>query len=173
MTDTKVCANCEEELPTKFFSINKASSDGLQRKCRACDRHYQAQRRAKEGYAQQQTKYYQQRHEELKDDLQYRLRKLLNASRARAKKKNLYHDLQFEEVLEIFPMDMICPVFGCEMEWGVGSNSPLSPSIDRIDSSQGYTIDNVQIMCWRANRIKADASLNELKLLVDYLGGVS
>lgn len=32
----------------------------------------------------------------------------------------------------------------------------LSPSIDRIDSTKGYTEDNVQWVCWRANDAKSN-----------------
>lgn len=37
-------------------------------------------------------------------------------------------------------------------EWlGEGSN-PFAPSIDRIDSSRGYTRDNVRVVVWAVNR---------------------
>lgn len=169
MSDYKLCAVCNEELPIDCFSVNNASSDGLQRKCRQCDRDYQAKRRAKEGYHESQAEYYQKRHEELKDDIEYRARKLLNASRARAKRKGLDHDIDLDSFLEVFPDNMVCPVFGTKMEWGVGGNGPDSPSIDRIDSSKGYTLDNITVISWRANRLKCDATLSELKQLVNYL----
>ncbi|HWH73392.1 MAG TPA: hypothetical protein VNV16_03915, partial [Methylibium sp.] len=35
-----------------------------------------------------------------------------------------------------------------------------------IDSRRGYTTDNVWVICWRANQIKNDATLDELKRLV-------
>ena len=43
------------------------------------------------------------------------------------------------------------------------------PSLDRIDSTRGYTLDNVAVICGRCNRLKSDASLSELKLLVAYV----
>jgi hypothetical protein len=41
-----------------------------------------------------------------------------------------------------------------------------TPSLDRIDSSLGYVKGNVWVISWRANHIKTDATLDELRLLV-------
>lgn len=35
-------------------------------------------------------------------------------------------------------------------------NNPFAPSPDRIDSSRGYTKDNVQFVCWMYNAMKSD-----------------
>jgi hypothetical protein len=39
----------------------------------------------------------------------------------------------------------------------------------RIDYSKGYTYDNCQVISNKANRIKNDATLEDLELLVNYL----
>ena len=44
-----------------------------------------------------------------------------------------------------------------------------SASLDRIEPARGYTPDNVWVISWRANHIKADASLGELEILVEGL----
>ena len=67
-----------------------------------------------------------------------------------------------------------CPVFGVELNYHglerhVNSRSDASPSIDRIDSSKDYTADNIQVLSWRANRIKNDATPKELELLANYM----
>lgn len=41
--------------------------------------------------------------------------------------------------------------------------SPWRASLDRIDSSQGYMVGNVQFVCTIANLAKADFTLEELK----------
>ena len=45
----------------------------------------------------------------------------------------------------------------------------ISPSIDRIDSTKGYTKDNIQIISWRANRIKNDSTPEELMQIATYM----
>lgn len=43
------------------------------------------------------------------------------------------------------------------------------PSIDRVDSAGGYTVENVAIICWRCNRIKQDANADELRVIANYI----
>jgi hypothetical protein len=65
-----------------------------------------------------------------------------------------------------------CPVLGIELNYGApinGRRSQNSPSIDRHDSSKGYVPGNCVIMSWRANRIKCDATTEEVHRLLIYL----
>lgn len=50
-----------------------------------------------------------------------------------------------------------------EISMGLG-NMPLSPSVDRMDVTQGYEVDNVVICSNRANTMKSDATLAEMIL---------
>lgn len=70
-----------------------------------------------------------------------------------------------------------CPMLGCKLNYeGVGSSGwtreDNSPSIDRVDSSLGYTIGNIQIISWRANRIKNDSTPEELMKIALYMQGL-
>ena len=78
-----------------------------------------------------------------------REKNLLTVAKARAKKKGLD--------------------FNLEVNKGGKCNSPNSPTLDRIDNSKGYVKGNVQIISWRANKIKADASLEELRKIVAHM----
>jgi hypothetical protein len=65
-----------------------------------------------------------------------------------------------------------CPVFGCKLIYGAvggGRGWPNSASLDRIDNTKGYIPGNVAIISLRANCIKRDASLEELKQIVSYV----
>jgi len=46
-----------------------------------------------------------------------------------------------------------------------GRASPLSPSLDRIDSSRGYTRDNVQVVVWIYNNAKSHWGVGALHTL--------
>ena len=46
-----------------------------------------------------------------------------------------------------------------------GRTSPLSPSLDRIDSSKGYTEDNVQVVVWIYNNAKSHWGVGALHAL--------
>ncbi len=106
-------------------------------------------------------------------DDKYRLNQLLQQARTRAKNRELECTLTIEDLIEIFPKDKKCPVFNIDLFWGTNGkgNRDNSPSIDRIDSSVGYTKDNVCIISWKANRIKSDATLAEIESILYYMKG--
>ena len=56
-----------------------------------------------------------------------------------------------------------------DFEWNSAGFRETSPSLDRIDSTKGYTKNNVQIISWKANRIKAYATVVELETVVKYM----
>jgi len=67
----------------------------------------------------------------------------------------------------------LCPVFHIRMELedyeeGRSWKRWSSPSIDRIDSTKQHHIDNIHIISWRANNLKADATIDELVTLGDW-----
>ena len=94
---------------------------------------------------------------------------LINASKQRAKNKDREHNISVEDIKKIFPEDGCCPIFGMKLEFNSAGFRENSPSIDRIDSTKGYTPDNIQIISWKANRIKGYASIQEIEMLLAYL----
>jgi hypothetical protein len=96
---------------------------------------------------------------------------MLNSARQRAKMKGLEFDLTKEDIV----IPEYCPVLGIKLEATVGTGRrnldelESSPSIDRVDNSRGYTRDNIMVISLRANNLKKDATLHELKSLVRYL----
>jgi hypothetical protein len=124
--------------------------------------------RSPEGKERQKVKS-RLRQQEKRTQHLYRVQMLLNASRQRAKQKNRENTLTLEDILNIWPPDNKCPVFGFDLEWNSSGFRETSPSIDRIDSSKGYTTDNIQILSWKANRIKAYATVEELEAVVAFM----
>ena len=63
-----------------------------------------------------------------------------------------------------------CPVLGVEMQISkLGSkNNDLSTSIDRIEPKKGYVRSNIIVVSMKANRIKNDAAVNEIKKVADF-----
>ena len=45
----------------------------------------------------------------------------------------------------------------------------MTPSLDRINPKLGYVKGNVQVISWRANNIKRDATAEELRLVADFV----
>jgi len=87
---------------------------------------------------------------------------LFLAARGTAKTKGLEFSIDHSDV--VIPTH--CPVFGTPLDCAAGHRAANLPSLDRIDNTKGYIKGNVWVISWRANRIKQDASLEELELLV-------
>ena len=86
-----------------------------------------------------------------------------------AKQRALELGLSFTLKLEDIKIPERCPVLGILLKVGKGKQHDASPTIDKIDNTRGYDGDNFWVISHRANRLKNDASLSELKLLVQAL----
>lgn len=77
-----------------------------------------------------------------------------------------------EELLELIPKDLTCPVFGIKFKFGTQdhnwSDKQRVMSVDRIDNSKGYHKDNVVIISFKANMMKSSATLKELYQVADF-----
>lgn len=94
--------------------------------------------------------------------------RILCSLKKRAKQKGFEFNLTLEDIPQI---PEFCPVLGIPIIINKGECSPSdnSPSVDRIDSTKGYIKGNIRIISNRANRIKSDATVDELrKVLEDY-----
>jgi hypothetical protein len=80
-------------------------------------------------------------------------------------KNNLPYDLTIEYLKEIYPDNNTCPVFNIIFDDSIDG----SPQLDRIVPEDGYIKGNVVWICSRANRLKSNAKLNELKAIVQYM----
>jgi len=87
------------------------------------------------------------------------------SARNRAQRFKLDFDLSPEDII----IPDVCPVLGINILPKQGKRTNNTHSLDRIDNSRGYVKGNVAVISWRANRLKADASLAELEKLTEYV----
>lgn len=98
---------------------------------------------------------------------------MLRTAKARAKDRGLVFDLVDEDIT----IPEYCPVLGIKLEQiistgGRGTTKKWSSaSLDRKDNTKGYVKDNVQVISWRANMLKNNATVDELEKIVNYLKG--
>jgi hypothetical protein len=90
---------------------------------------------------------------------------LLCACRARCKKNGIPYNLTNEDI--VIPTH--CPVLGIPLIHGSKPFHSNSPSIDRIIPSLGYVKGNIAVISFRANRIKHDATWQEIRAVADWL----
>jgi len=90
------------------------------------------------------------------------------AAKQRAKNKRLPFTLALTDIPTV---PDTCPILGITLKAHHTRRGPQpdSPTLDRIISSRGYVPDNVRIISWRANKLKGDASLDELEKVCDYI----
>lgn len=63
-----------------------------------------------------------------------------------------------------------CPVFGKRLVYGKGKHHDMSPSVDKIIPSKGYVKGNIQVISYLANRMKNNASPQQLRQFANWIG---
>lgn len=138
-TDHKRCGKCKEIKEFSNFRKNKNSAFGYSYFCKDCDK---------------QRIY-------IKD----RRKILLNSAKKRAKDNNLDFDISIEDII----LPEYCPILNIKLEFNDKIVKDNSYSIDRINSSKGYVKNNIQIISFKANTIKNNASLEEIKKVYEFM----
>lgn len=96
----------------------------------------------------------------LKGTFEKKVRVLIYSARTRAKESGLRFSIT-EADLE---KTEVCRLLEEPLDFSVSKKiSPNSPTIDRIDTRLGYVPGNVQVISYRANRIKNDATFEEFE----------
>lgn len=98
-----------------------------------------------------------------------RAREKFSEIKKRAESKGLEFDLTTDYIRMLLESTTVCPVLGIELMIGKENWFDNSPSIDRFDSSRGYTRDNICIISGRANRIKNNATIDELEKIINWM----
>lgn len=101
------------------------------------------------------------------------IKALLQVGRKNAKARGVPFSLTEEDI--IIPDK--CPVLGIplffELGKGVGRMNPNRPSLDQYQAGKGYTKDNTNVISWRANKVKGDATSAELRAVADWMDSLA
>jgi len=92
--------------------------------------------------------------------------RILRRARARALLKDMEFNLD-KQWIEENVASGVCSVTGLPFIYN--SNCPFTPSIDRIDSSKGYTKDNCRIVCKIYNFAKNEFTDEDVMLVAEAL----
>lgn len=93
---------------------------------------------------------------------------MLNRARHRASRLGI----PFTLTLTDFSIPTHCPVLGIPLfihKGGKPGFFPNSPSLDRLDNTQGYIPGNVLVISARANALKSNATIAELQRVLTYM----
>lgn len=91
-------------------------------------------------------------------------KRILTRVKSRCKADGIPFDLTIEDIV----IPEFCPVLNIPLATapGHGRNPIASPSLDRIRPDGGYVKGNVRVISNRANLLKSNATVEELKLVV-------
>ena len=165
--ETKPCITCKRELGISEFWQDKKKKSGFFAECKNCN-----QARASAWYAKN---YPSKRSEYVERVVKNRknnpIAQLLRSAKARAKQRGI----EFLITKDDLNWPETCPVFGFNLNYGGnGTKKPdhNSASLDRINNSLGYIKGNVAVISYRANTLKRDGSLDELRKIIEWMEGV-
>jgi len=93
-------------------------------------------------------------------------KRLFYGARARAAEKHLEFDITPDDII----IPDVCPVLGIPIIKDASCvRQDGSPTIDRIDSSKGYTKDNICVISNKANTIKSFGTIEDHYKIIDYM----
>ena len=172
---SRICTKCGKEKPLEEFSRNKQGKYGRRAFCKECEHKIQnsperlARRNELRKLRRENDEYRLARNlkdTETRHNNEDSIKKaLVRAAKARAKKKGIPFDITIED----FILPEKCPLLEIPLTVGYGNSQENSYSLDKIIPDLGYVKGNVWVISNKANMIKNNASLEELKLLVKNL----
>jgi hypothetical protein len=152
----KRCFKCKENKSYDLFFKHKQTADGYHSWCKACCRAGNLKSRQKTN-----------------STIEGRAAIFLTNAKKSAQKRNQEFSLMVEDVVDFWQKQQgICAYTGRKMCMESGQLNTVS--IERIDSSIGYTVENTILVCQAVNRMKSDFDFEDFFALcsdvVGFLG---
>lgn len=151
----KKCKHCGVVKSLDLFVKNVGCVSGRTNKCKDCEALWKHQYyiNNKKYITQRNIDYRKNRPKWYSRSLEQRLRYIIQLGVGRAKKKRIEWNLSLEFLVALWEkQDKKCVYSGVPLSYE--DNHPHTVSLDRIDSSKGYTEDNVQFVCTIVNYVK-------------------
>lgn len=137
--DGRVCKKCGTWKPRSEFHAHAMCKGGMNTVCKECRKTVSKNQWKNKTYIQ----------------------KIYDRAKTRATRKGREFNIEIEDIV----IPDLCPVFGVPLV----EDTEYAPSIDRIDSSNGYIKGNIQIISRRANLLKNNATIEELEMVINFL----
>jgi hypothetical protein len=135
---TKRCSKCGQEASLSLFFKHKQTSDGHHSWCKSCC-----------------TKGNERSRNKVNSTIEGRAKIFLRNAKNSAKKRSQEFSLSVQDVIDFWNKQQgVCAYSGRDMT--LLSSQLNTVSIERIDSSIGYTKENTILVCQAINRMKSD-----------------
>ena len=155
---TKRCSKCGQTKPISDFHLDSANKDGRASNCKPCRKALAAKRwKSPEAHKRQSER-------RARWNNAHPRKRMVSAMRPRAKKRGIPFNLKYTD----FVIPDICPALGIPLFRGNGQVCANSPTFDRLVPERGYVAGNVIVVSHKANAMKNNAALHEMKRLVAF-----
>jgi hypothetical protein len=160
--NSKVCKTCRKEEAKKRYH-DKGGIETLRKWRESNWERYKDQVNRGQEKRKQRMKIDPVYHEKLKREKRENSKKnYISTMLGRARKRAIKYNVPFTITVEDIQIPEKCPLLDVPFQLGVKGNYPFSPSIDRLDSTKGYTPNNVQVISTLANTMKNNATKQQL-----------
>lgn len=158
----KECTKCGVMLSLDFFSKDKHKASGYRSACKNCSSaEFQKFKRSTNYLTRLEKCKTNRKTKKTNDPISIWAHDIFHNAKYRAKRNGIEFSITKEWVA--MSAVKICPLLEIELDYGASKSCDESASIDRIDSSKGYTPENCKIISFKANRIKSNATLQDLQ----------
>ena len=145
----KRCCRCREYKSVNQFSRNRTKHDGLMDSCKPC-------------------RTIEQREWRRKHPIRAWASGLRDGGKGTWRRPPPPLDLQM--LMSLYPKDGLCPVFKVPFSLPGNGQSPYSATIDHLDGDKNnWSLSNLRVISRRANSIKSNASLDEVRKLLAWM----
>jgi hypothetical protein len=146
-----ICNSCNEpfELTHENFNLDCTTSTGFKNRCRKC------LKKSRLRFTRMIDS----------DSLEHYLKEIINGAKGRSRNKKIEFNLSLPIVKDLYNKQKgLCAITGMQMTHTIlKGRINTNISIDRINPSKGYIIDNIQLVCIVINIMKSTLTIDELK----------
>ena len=158
MNDMKTCRVCGETKLLSLFYKNKNTKDGYLHQCNDCRK----LKYSNNCYNKEYNRKYQRLYVE-----KNRLKRIYTTAKNRCKDKLREFSIPLEYMFELWENQNGQCAY-TKLPLLATANQFNTVSLDRVDSSKGYVVGNVQLVCAAINKMKQEYT-EELFLLLSHL----
>lgn len=157
----KLCSRCQYIKEDSAFYFDKRLKSGLSSWCKKCCSKYASamNKKHKTRYAERMKN---SQHEYHTNNLE---RVMCASAKKRAKNKGIEFNLKPEDII----IPEYCPILGMRLVIHEDKAHDNSPSLDRIDPSIGYIPGNICVISNKANRLKNNATIEQIEAILRYM----
>lgn len=159
MTNLKTCTLCGDTKQLSDFYFRTRGNTHYKH-CKACHRNFNSRHEGKE--SKFSSLWWKERFSEEELKLFSKLKNLCTKARLRSKEFDPKVDWEYLYDLWV-NQNGECAYSG--MPLSIEANHPHSVSLDRVDSSKGYIVGNLQLLSWTVNKMKMDLDEEDFLLV--------